>query len=125
MKFRQGRTSDLPRILSDWVRSYESSPVSRRLDKDLYFSGQRALIDAILPASRVVVATPDADDDQIIGWACGTDAVLHYVHVAREYRGRGVGRALHRQLGSPVAASHLGRRGPVMGTTFDPYWWVR
>ena len=64
---------------------------------------QRVVAAWLAEGARLLVSVPEADDDAVVGWACGTGKVLHYVYVRSEFRASGVARALVAELGAPRA----------------------
>ena len=100
--FREYRPEDYNFILSNWAKSYRSSPYSGPIPNNLYHATLKELVDQLLGrGAYVVLAVSEDDDDQFLGFVCWEQAqalpVVHYVFVKDEFREiHGLGRALLR-----------------------------
>jgi GNAT superfamily N-acetyltransferase len=85
--------------LNSWLKSYE--PRARRLHelgRNEYYRTYHPELSRLLRLSNVALAVLDDDPDCYLGWACGSEGVLHWVYVKHAYRELGVARALVREV---------------------------
>lgn len=97
---RQAVASDLPVILdiyNDVIATttavYSDQPATLK-DRQDWFAGRQALGFPILVAEGAPGMAGFASFGEFRPWSCYRHTVEHSVHVAKEMRGRGVGRAL-------------------------------
>lgn len=101
MHIRSGRPGDAPFVIKSWLRSFNEHlrPEDRRCG---YWDAHKEVIADLLTAGALLVAHDAADDNAILGFACGEPRldmlVLHYVYTKREHRRKGVARALVTEL---------------------------
>lgn len=122
--------ADLPFIRNSWLRNYhEHGEGARHVPNDVYFAnaGHWGVVDRCLRAGATLVATPEGDDHSILGWACASPNVLHYVYVKAPFRRLGITpRLLALAPGPLTTCTHWtpvirewAKRGHVY--TFNPY----
>lgn len=117
IKLRTAEERDGRFIRDAWRESYFDAHAAGALDRETYHVAYRAAIPNIIARAggKVLVATLDVDDDEILGFAAYergahqhrkqrcTAPVLHYVYVKNAYRRFGVARKL-------LGAAELGDR---------------
>lgn len=89
--------ADLPFVRNSWLRNYhEHGEGARHVPNDVYFAngGQWGVVERCLRGGTTVVATPQDDEQSILGWACAGHGVLHYVYTKAPFRRLGVARAV-------------------------------
>jgi len=97
---RDARVSDHAFIIDAWKRSFEGAAAVRLCDRDHYRVEMQHVIKKLLgkPDVFTLVAYDPEDEDHLVGFACWTrddmGAELHYVYVKKDFRGRGIARAL-------------------------------
>lgn len=113
---RSAIDSDMPAIMSSWLKSYRSSPVARHLSNEVYFSEHKRLIMTLLQRCGAAVAEIQDCDGEIAGWLCASrptpeSIVVHYCYTFSLYRKLGVARALLEHFGwrpkTPIVATHI------------------
>jgi len=102
VRIRQGRKSDVRFITNSWLKSYREAHTVKGCPNQLYFSYQHKIIEALLPASGVLVLCDTKDDDHILGWLVyqrAQDMVLiHYAYVKHPFRRKGLATNMIRAL---------------------------
>lgn len=97
---RDARVSDHAFIIDAWKRSFEGAAAVRMCDRDHYRAEMTTVIRKLLgkPDVFTLVAYDPEDENHLVGFACMTrddvGAELHYVYVKKDFRGRGIARAL-------------------------------
>jgi GNAT superfamily N-acetyltransferase len=81
-------------IHSSWHTAYWKTSARKYLTRETYDAGQDRRIDRLIFQSHVLVAFFPEVPDEILGWACMRDDVLHYVYVKAVYRRRGIATGL-------------------------------
>lgn len=135
MTIRRAKEDDLVFVRSSWLRSYASSEFSHMISKrdakaeeasQIYWSGQRLLINSILSRAECLVEEDTAG--LIAGWIVFEPShTLHYSYVRMISRRQGVFRRLCdvSKLEKDVIMSHWPRgmqRDRLPPTwRFDPY----
>lgn len=96
---RLARASDLAFIRNSWLRNYHEHGHLSHVPNDVFFAdaGHWGVVDRCLRSNAVLVATPEGDDDSILGWVCAGPDALHYAYVKAPFRRLGI---LSRLLGS-------------------------
>lgn len=129
--FRDGTDADAGLIFSSWLRSYYDArpPAIWDIQREVYFadSGHHGVVERILRVSRVLIAHPPDDPDEVYGWACGGAGLLHYVYVKELWRRKGVATRLVAEVapGPTLTVSH--RTKSFVGLAdkyqiaYDPY----
>lgn len=109
---------DLPRILSDWGRSFRGAFSARDTWNDLYFSdaGQMGVIKRCLARATTLVAASPDDSEHILAWGCfepveagqhGPMVCVHFAYVTKLYRRNDLCRALMEAAGIDLDAKKL------------------
>jgi len=82
-------------IWATWLENYKhSSSLGRRVRPDVYYAGQRKVIDHALKQGETLIASP-LGDDLIVGYLVHTNAsVIQYCYVKQSFRRMGIGKAL-------------------------------
>lgn len=103
---RSAEESDKAKIYSTWIRSYREQQTD--MHRQAYYAGQRRRVDRLWRYTTVA-SSPDVQVS-IHAWICGlpgTPALVHYVYVPPDLRGKGLMRALVRTLfGYDVEYTH-------------------
>jgi GNAT superfamily N-acetyltransferase len=84
-------------VLSKWLRSLRyGNDYFRLIDAQAYFRVYHDYIEGILARSRtrMRLAVLTDDHDVVLGFAAHEGGILHYVHVHKDMRKQGIGRAL-------------------------------
>lgn len=127
-KLRPLATADHGFVYDSWLRSLADECEVDRNDASAVRAFKRQMrpgLEKILtrPEATTMVACARADENQLMGWACGeAPGVLHFVYVAKDWRGKGIGRALCGALGLTPAskATHYTSWGfPRVAKLFD------
>jgi GNAT superfamily N-acetyltransferase len=82
-------TSDRGRVCESWVKSYSGRVCPPTQNRGLW-----RLVNALLDRCATLVAAFDEDPLTILGWACTSSDVVHYVHVRKEFRRQGISKQL-------------------------------
>lgn len=95
INIRKVMPADLNFILDSWLKSWRISRYSGTIPNNLYFPTQRATIEGLIGRGAIfLVASPEGQDEVILGWACGETkedkTVLHYVYVKDPYLEKGI-----------------------------------
>jgi GNAT superfamily N-acetyltransferase len=99
-KIRPATLGDHGFIFGSWLGSLaDECDVDRDDDKAFraFKRSMRPTLEAIItrPGVTTLVACARADEDALMGWACGeAPSVLHFVYVAKPWREQKLGRAL-------------------------------
>ncbi len=108
---RDLRASDVPRIFSDWLKSYRRERELRNVSNPVFFHWQHKAVESLLTDSTVAwaILVDAANPEFVVGWACaqtfeGGAILLHYVYVAQTFRRLGLASRLLATLGAPKDA---------------------
>ncbi len=92
-KLRDATPSDLPFILSSWLRRYRDAINVKLVTDRVYYEKQHQVISRILqtPGLKAVIACDPTDDNFIYGWCVGEQLadnwmMLHFVYVKHKFR---------------------------------------
>jgi hypothetical protein len=103
IEIRNAVTDDLPFIFATWLRSYRhSSQFAKKISNDVYFKYHHAAIERIISRGGIIkIANIVGDPNVILGYACleaqgGTDMVVHYVYVKKNFRKMGIASRLYK-----------------------------
>jgi hypothetical protein len=88
-------------LYKSWLDSYRYSDWGKQFDNRTYYDGHHAVIERVLPRSRVVVACLPDNPTVDLGFAVGEADTLHFVYVKRNFRQFGVASALLEALDLP------------------------
>lgn len=100
---RPATGADIPWIYSSWTKNYrEKGALMSAIDGRVYYDQHRKRIERIISSAgtATIVACSAENNEQILGWLCGTrnlppyDVVWHYGHVKSHMRRHGIMRAL-------------------------------
>jgi hypothetical protein len=90
------RDHDEAFVYETWLRGFQNSP--RGLRTDDYWASQRAVIDALLGQSEVLVMRPGDWAEGIVGWICAerrsSTHAVHAFFTKRDFRRMGVAKTL-------------------------------
>lgn len=136
---RESEPKDMPFIYNSWLVSYYSgSGLDKTLNKDIYFSQHKLLIEKALRDGVIcfVACLPDYEN-QILGWIAWDykSHSIHYVYVKHPYRRLGIGNSLRQSLGFPIPRSihpffftHYTRIAEILAPkwdlTYNPYYFI-
>lgn len=100
------RAADVPRIFSDWLKSYRGERELKYVPNPIFFHWHHRILESLMvdPTVAWLVAVPSDKPDMIVGWACaqefaGGALLLHYLYVAKNFRRLGIGSRLLATLG--------------------------
>lgn len=118
--------SDTRFVRSSWHTSFWKVWASKRVPWESYWPGQDRRIERLLKDSTVLVAYFEAVPDEVLGWACFQNSVLHYAYVKAAYRRSGIASGLTASLSDKPYHSHptneVGRLFmSSIGAQFNPY----
>lgn len=118
-------------VLQSWLRSLRQlSRYYREISKDIYFREQQRIVKNIISRGNVLVVSPKADDNIIIGYIVhqiknANAIIVHYVYVKNEYRGNGIATSLLNRVADGkqniIATFKTGDFGNENRITYDPY----
>lgn len=94
---RAGRPSDHPHVFESWSHSVEDPRVVPGTSLGVHRAGVRRVVAELLerPRAQLFVACAPGDENTILGWALVEHPdVLHFVHVKRFIRHKGIARVL-------------------------------
>lgn len=95
VKLRPATADDLSLIYATWFENYKhSSPTGRRLRPDVYYPGQRAIIDRLLKRDGTITIASPNEDDTILGYIVFEGPCIHYCYVKASFRRMGIGKEL-------------------------------
>ena len=130
MKIRPGRNTDLPLVMSSWLRSYrdgfDRSDFGGPIPCGLYYEVTRATAVLALGAAcaELLVACSDEHEDDIIGWSLTLrhkPPVIVYVYVKPEFHRLGYGSRLLAAAGAlPDALAAFWT--PLLGSVLKKHW---
>ncbi len=95
---RPGRETDHPFVFSSFLKSYRSAVNKDLVGDGVFFRVMHKQLERLLGRDRLIVAVVDGDEDEILGWALGGDAELHYVYTKKSFRGKDVATGLIEDL---------------------------
>ncbi len=79
LETRGPREEDIAFIMSSWLNSYKVSPVMASCKVGLYYERQRERTKRCIREGRVLLGVNREREDQIVGWVCVGEGVLHYL----------------------------------------------
>jgi hypothetical protein len=121
--------SDMPFILSSWLRSYrKASPVSG----PVYYVGQEAVIRRLLVRSSIVLACNPEDPSTVLGYVVfervPSGGLVHYVYVKELVRRCGLAARLLSEVPGPfrshtheTRAEGVARLKARFPSVYNPY----
>lgn len=123
---RFAHANDMNFILATWLRSlYYGDTWYSDIDKNVFFTEYPRYIQALVKSSNTIVVALADDPDVIIGYACGTATIIHFVYVKKAWRRKGVARLLLNDTGYYEWVTHLTKIGkkllPKYGWKFNPF----
>lgn len=99
---RTMREGDRPFLFSSFLKSFRESDQSEGIASAQFFLVFKAQFEMVLNAFSVLVAHPEADDDEIAGWIAYSRNVVAWLYVKKiPWRHCGVARHL-------MTAAHIG-----------------
>lgn len=121
LSLRLGNVEDAKLIANNWLESYKSANLVKKVKPDIYYRGQRRLIADLLDRAFVWVACDHEDPWTVWGWICferrhGT-LIIHYVYVKSAFRGLDIATklvefAVSQRTTEALFYTHLSRSGP-------------
>ena len=114
---RNLQLEDIPRVMSDWLRSYRREKELRHVPNPVYFHYHHALVGSLITDERVLwgVVCPSDQPNLIAGFCAaeplgGGPLLVHYVYVSKTFRRLGLGSRMLATLGvmkdTPVMVTH-------------------
>jgi len=110
---------DVDFIWSSWLKSYRSSPHTRKWSEAAYLDYQRPRIERLLGRSQVLVARPLDWAQGILGYLVYEPNLIHYVYVKSTYRHQGVARSLLATSGVQLSECSYSHRVPPFALYLD------
>lgn len=90
ISLRPATQNDVPFIFSAWLKSYRNNPWVKNAPNAVYYKYHHELVEKMLSRSATIIAHPDDDPEQILGFAVfeerGGLVVCHYVYVKQPFR---------------------------------------
>ncbi len=107
IELRPANADDMNFVYSSWLSSVATGE-KRRTPKEIVYKNHREIMARALNKSYVLIACMHDHKDQILGWLCYEDTVLHYVYVKQTFRKHGVASMLvnHLNLDEPYTVTH-------------------
>lgn len=82
-------------VYSTWLRGlYYGNDWFRKIDKKSFFDKYRFVVKHLLSNSNVDVVCLVSDPDVVVGYSVYSGNTLHWVYIKRDWRGRGISKAL-------------------------------
>lgn len=108
--FRQANKEDINFIFNAWLKSFRNSMFASKLSNTVYFSEHHKIVEKLITNSNVIVACPEDDTTNIIGFICASTVegvkCFHYVYVKQSFRNLGIAKMLlHAFNFDPATAS--------------------
>jgi GNAT superfamily N-acetyltransferase len=98
IRFRAASEEDIGFIFNSWLKSFRHSYFAKVISNTIYYEEQHKILEALIKASKVIVACDEKDTSQIYGYAVGDEIdnflIIHYVYVKHSFRNMGIGKAL-------------------------------
>lgn len=110
--------TDLPLIISTWLKSYRTGPFARRITDDVYYDHHKRIVPMLLGRAQTLVACDPDDSYEIFGYlTCEVlrgNPVLHYAYTKNRWRRLGIMTALIAASPLPpdLAGVHVSHAGP-------------
>lgn len=123
--FRPAVPDDMPFLFATWLKSYvPTTPIARRFA----FDGHHQVISDIIrreDTEEIVACHPEVTS-MILGWACRSGDVLHYVFVRGAARRQGLAKQFAAQITGIKWLSHMTPDGARIaklwpGSACNPY----
>lgn len=112
-----------PLIYSKWLRSLRfGEQIFKDMDSNEYYTKHHAYIKRLLscPDTSVRLAVLSEDHDIVLGFSVSRGDILDYVHVHKDYRRMGIGRALLPEKITTI--THLTKTARrILGESKDQY----
>lgn len=115
-------------IFSKWLRSLRyGNDFFKLVDAEGYYDAYRRLIDSLLakPDAEVRLAVISDDRDVVLGFSVSRPGILDYVHVHKDFRKQGIGRALApKGIGTVTHLTRVGMsiwESKMPGVKFNPF----
>lgn len=101
---REMREGDWNFVAHSWKRSYRTQKTS--WPANFYDAEMQKRLDKLSNRATFLLAVDVEDPDQIFGWACAEDPLLHFVFVKKAFRRQKIATTLIEKLGGPVLCTH-------------------
>ncbi len=126
LSIRTATPDDLKFVRASWFESFKQGGYAPQVAFPVYRSGQDAIIERCLKASRTLVAFSTAVPDEVCSWACLEGPRLHFVYTKLVYRRHGIALALiahaQQELKEHTHDTRVGRSFTArIGTKLNPY----
>lgn len=109
-------------VLSSWIEDFRRSKWARAVG-GAYYHGHVKIVSKLLDNVSTTLCVWADTPDYILGWAStGPGAIIHYVYVRADWRGKGIGHLLLAPfLDKPCRVTHsVGNQLPP-NFILDPY----
>lgn len=97
LTIRPARDTDRNYIVGNWVKEMRHSGFSKHVPYELYWAAQHEHCDRMMSLGQSAVAHNIANDDHLYGaivWQPARHAILHWLHVKKDFRRLRVARQL-------------------------------
>lgn len=114
------QSSERNLVKHDWFLSFRKFAPNVR--PDVYDEYQNDQINRLIEDCPPIIATLEAVPDEVVGWSCRGDKVIHYLYVKHAFRRLGIGSILAH---GAKFYTHETRAGALLfkktGSLFNPY----
>lgn len=122
ISLRRASLDDLKFVRDSWLQSYRKGGFAPEVAFPLYQRGQGELVARLAGNYAPVVAYATAVPDEICGWVCGFQGVVHYVYVKQAYRRMKIASQLVDGCTEYTHETRAGKRlFAKLGLKFNPY----
>lgn len=126
---RQATSEDASFLFSAWLKSYRHNAAVHAAPNAVYFKYHHELIERTLSRSTILIAHPDDDAEQILGFAVFEErnglVICHYVYVKQPYRHTRIASEILNAVPRIDFFTHMnGRIHPAFvkhGAVYNPY----
>ena len=121
---RRATPDDIIFVRASWHTNFWKLSARKHVTKNVYDPGQEKRINRLLFESHVLVAFFPEVPEEILGWVCMRQEVLHYAYVKSTYRRRGIASGL--VAGQASCYTHATDRGGAqfaasINAQYNPY----
>ena len=122
-KVRDARLGDKSFIFSTWLLGlYHGNDWFKEIDKGIYFSTYKLIVEHLLINSRVMVACLPDDEDVVLGYIVFKENVIHWIFVKKPWRKLGIAKLLFPS--GITVCTHLTKAGKAIkpkNISFNPF----
>lgn len=119
---REAADTDRNFITGTWTRGARfSNEYFKAMDSDAYYALHAKLMVGLANTSKIIIACLQAEPDVIIGYAIGSELVLHWLYVKPAFRKAGIARTLASQFPNIKFITGYSRSGMEIANKYN---WV-